>query len=264
MFLLPNWPIGYSVGLLLEDLSVGLAEHGLTMVVHPQGRVSRPVSEIWRAITPAAVVSFDDFTDDDMTAMRAAGIQVTIAVLGGKSRRRRDLEVPQQQASRIQVEHLAGQGHRRIGFAYPDDPRVRTFAVARLDGARQACAELGLYEPLVRVVPLDPAAAADAVRAWRETDPAISAICAYNDEVALAVLAGARRLGLHAPADLAVIGVDDIPSAALAAPPLTTVQIDPGSLADHIVTSVTRALAGQPPLRGRPSAITNLIVRESA
>ena len=76
--------------------------------------------------------------------MRAAGIQLVVALLGRSPRRGFELDYPQQRIGRMQVEHLAAAGHRSIGFAWDPDPRVDTFAQARLSGARQACADLGL------------------------------------------------------------------------------------------------------------------------
>jgi DNA-binding LacI/PurR family transcriptional regulator len=63
----------------------------------------------------------------------------------------------------------------------------------------------------VQTVPLDADAAATAVQAWRTANPPVTAICAFNDNTALAVIAGLRHVGLTAPTDLAVIGIDDTP-----------------------------------------------------
>ncbi|MFD0522811.1 LacI family DNA-binding transcriptional regulator [Paractinoplanes durhamensis] len=60
--LLPDWPIGPEVGSMLGNLSTALARHGFTFVVHPGNREDRPISEIWKAITPAAVIAFADFS----------------------------------------------------------------------------------------------------------------------------------------------------------------------------------------------------------
>jgi DNA-binding LacI/PurR family transcriptional regulator len=153
----------------------------------------------------------------------------------------------------LQAEHLAG-SHRRLGYAYPAEERVAVFARPRLEGVRTACAELGLPEPHVLTVPLRPEGAAEAVRTWLAADPPVTGICAFNDEVAMAVLAGLRHLGLRAPDDLAVVGVDDVPAAAVAAPPLTTVVQDYAAIAEHHARSVVAALAGQqipaPPVKG--------------
>src|SRR5215213_9821192 len=132
--LLPDWPIGATVGAFLEHLSAALAAEGL---------------------------AFEEFEDDEARAMRAAGTEVSVALLGGSRRRPGEFGIPQQRVGRLQAEHLAAKAHRRLGFAAPDDPRVRAFAEPRLDGVRHACAELGLPEPDVRTVPLDPAGAAE-------------------------------------------------------------------------------------------------------
>lgn len=262
LLLLPDWPIGPSVGHLLEGLSAGLADHGLTFVTHPRS-TGRPVSEVWKAITPAAVVSFEELDDTEAAQLRAAGVDLTVALFGGQ-RNPQALDIPEQRTGRLQAEHLAVAGHRRLGYAWPDDPRVLGFSQPRLEGVRQTCVDLGLAEPVVRTVPLDAEAAAAAVRAWREADPPVTGIAAYNDEVALAVLAGARRCGLEVPGDLAVIGVDDIPVAALALPPLTTVKVDLEAMSRYIAESITRKLDGQPAARRPGSDIHTVVRRDSA
>jgi DNA-binding LacI/PurR family transcriptional regulator len=264
LLLLPDWPIGPAVGQLLEAMSATLADGGLTFVAHPRARVRRPVSEVWKTITPAVVLAFEELDDQDADTMRAAGVQLVVALMVRSPRQGFELEYPQQRIGRLQVEHLAATGHRRLGFAWDPDPRIRAFAQARLDGAAQACAELGLDEPDVRTVPLDPAAAAEAVHAWRSGTPSVTGVCAYNDETALALLAGLRRHGLTAPHDLAVVGVDDIPAAALAVPPLTTVTADQRSMAEYIARSIIASLNAQaaPPRPG--SDVVRIVLRESA
>ena len=51
-----------------------------------------------------------------------------------------------------------------------------------------------------------------------------------------------RRLDLLAPTDLAVIGVDDMPTSALAEPPLTTVNYDRSEMADRLAEAVDSAI----------------------
>jgi DNA-binding LacI/PurR family transcriptional regulator len=262
--LLPDWPMGPEVGAMLENLSTSLAGHGLTFVVHPRAGGSRPITEIWKTMTPAAVLAFEDLGEDDATAMRAAGVAQVVILLGRARQQRRELEVPQQRIGRLQVAHLAAAGHRQLGYAYPDDTRLRIFADPRLDGVRAACADLGLDEPVVHTVALDPEVAATAVDKWRHAEQAVTAVCAYNDEVALAVLAGLRRLSLNAPGDLAVIGVDDIPAARLAAPPLTTVTTDQQAVARHLAQTIACVIAGEPEPPRPGSDIVDVVRRDSA
>jgi DNA-binding LacI/PurR family transcriptional regulator len=194
--------------------------------------------------------------------MRAAGVALVVALLGRSRQRRRELEVPQQLIGRLQAEHLAGQGHTRLGYAYPDDERVRIFAEPRLDGVRSGCTGCGLGEPDVRIVPLDVTAAAEAVSGWRAQG--ITGVCAYNDEVALAVLAGLRRHGLGAPDGLAVVGVDDIPAARLADPALTTVTTDQAAVAEHLAATVVAAINGRPEPVASVADLVQVVRRESA
>ena len=260
--LLPDWPISPTIGALLEHPSAALAAKGLMLVVHPRSHAACPIADVWKAITPAAVVAFEDLAPEEAAALRAAGIQVV--TLAGRSGRGRDFGLRQQHLGRLQVEHLAAAGHRHLGYALPDDERVGVFARPRLEGVRQACADLGLAEPTALTVPLDPSAAAKVVRAWRATGPPVTGICCFNDNTALAVLAGMRRLGLSAPRDLAVVGVDDIPPARLADPPLTTVTTDVQALATQVAEAITALLHGEPRPRRSAPDMAHVVRRCSA
>ncbi|MEW2113726.1 substrate-binding domain-containing protein [Streptomyces sp. NPDC005474] len=77
----------------------------------------------------------------------------------------------------------------------------------RLRGVMDACIGLGSAPPVVLRTSLEIAAAARAVTGW--TSESVMGVCAFNDDTAMAVLAGMREQGL---ADLAVIGADNIPT----------------------------------------------------
>src|SRR5262245_19561299 len=120
LLLLPDWPIGPSVGALLDGLSTALAQRGLTFVAHPRS-AGRPVSEVWKAITPAAVITFEELGQAETAELRAAGIELTVALFGGH-RGASALDVPEQRTGHLQAQHLAVAGHRQLGYAWPDDP----------------------------------------------------------------------------------------------------------------------------------------------
>ena len=262
--LLPDWPIGPAVGGIMEQLSAALAAEGLTFLAHPQVTGRGDLAQLWKAISPVAVLSFGQLSPAETDSIRAAGIEVTLSLMDGAYGGRALFAGSLRRTGRLQAEHLAARGHARLGYAYPDNPRVGAIADARLDGVRAACAELGLGEPDARTIPLAPQPAADAVAAWRQQSPPVTGICAFNDQLAFAVLAGLRAHGLRAPRDMAVVGVDDIPTAALADPPLTTVTVDPAILARRAVRHVLAALNGErPPSRPGPDS-QRILVRESA
>jgi DNA-binding LacI/PurR family transcriptional regulator len=147
-----------------------------------------------------------------------------------------------------------------VGYALPDDPRLSVFATPRLNGVRAACQRLGLAPPREQQVPLDPRGAAAAVAGFLPADDPITAICADNDEIALAVLAGLRAQDLTAATDVAVIGVDNIPAAVPAAPPLTTVDFNPAAIGRHLATIVLGETENAPDTLPAPT----VVVRESA
>ncbi|BBE21787.1 LacI family transcriptional regulator [Arthrobacter sp. MN05-02] len=259
--LLPDWPVGPVIETLLDELADELAGRGLSVLVH-HGRGSRPLTDLWRAVTPRAVIGFAPFAEDDLLAMRQAGIQV-LGTLGEEHQPDADLPSRSQlEIGALQARRLAGRQGARIGYAWPPDARLEVFARDRLLGVQRACSELGLPDPHVLPVALDVPAAATAVRAWREQG--VTAVAAYNDDVALAVLAGLRAEGLACPGDCSVVGVDDVPAARLAAPPLTTVSQSIEVQARYLAALVLADLDGSVEKPGHPGHGLHLVERESA
>jgi DNA-binding LacI/PurR family transcriptional regulator len=261
--LLPDWPLGYAIGHLIQEMTIALARRNLTFVVHSSILGTRPLGEIWKALTPAAVLAFDEFSEADAAAMRSAGVQAIVAMHDPVRPTPSESITTGSAVGVVQARHLAA-SHQRLGYAYPDDHRVAVFADPRLAGERGVCAERGLPEPDVRTVSLAPAAAAEAVRGWLAADPPVTGICAFNDEIAMAVLAGLRLLGLRAPDDLAVVGVDNTLNAALSSPPLTSVVQDFPAIAEFFAETVIAALAGEPAPPEIGEHHTRIEVRESA
>ncbi|MDR6863073.1 LacI family DNA-binding transcriptional regulator [Phycicoccus sp. 3266] len=239
LYVLPDWPLGPAVDTLLDRLAGALAERGLSLLVH-HARSGRPLHELWRAVTPRAVVGLQAFSARDRDAMRRAGIHVVASSISG--------DVPdvfaatQQGIGRLQARHLIDRGHTPLGYAAPTDPRVRAFAELRLAGVQAVCEEAGLPAPVVVPLELAQGAARAAVRTWREA--AVAGVAAYNDDVALAVQAGARAEGVPCPDGLAVVGVDDIPAARFAVPALSTVSQSLDTQAEHLAAAVVAALDG--------------------
>ena len=257
--LLPDWSIGPNVIALLEHLSIGFAEHGLTFVAHPKAGAVRPVIDLWKNITPAMVLSFGDISKADQAAMRSAGTRL-LSPITGRSPGTRHIDYRHElRIGRLQAEHLAAQGHRHIGYAQTADSRLAPFSGPRLTGVRQACADLHLDEPTVFPVQLGSESASSAVLRWRSHDQPVTAVCAYNDDVALALLLAMNSLGLTSPRDLAIIGCDNTPYAEMAN--LTTIAAHPEVLAQYLVRATVRALAGQSAPRRADSARAELIRR---
>lgn len=262
LLLLPDWPLGPALSEMVERLTTELAAHGLSLLIR-QVQSHQPLSTLWHDVSPAGVISFDAVGEHDAALLREAGIPFSTSGHQPRSGPAKTVVVPQAAMGRLQVEHLAAAGHQRLGYAAPDDDRLTAFLTPRLQGVRAECRERGLRAPVVERLSLDPATAARAVAAWRERS--ITAVCAYNDDIAFAVLAGLRLAGLSAPADLAVIGVDDVPLAPLAAPPLTTIRMDLAVIARQLTVGIIAGRDGSPaPSAPDVADVIELVVRESA
>ncbi len=262
---LPLLPIGPHFAQLVEVLTDDLGKAGLSLVTHLD-QADRPMARFWREMAPEAIITFAPVDPLERRAMRAAGIYVAGLRPNQSSTGQEPdvLVVSSEDVGRQQVEHLATVGHRHLGYAAPADERLKHLVEWRLSGAAAACRELGLDAPITQTIPPSIDAAATAVAAWQQTVPHVTAVCAYNDEVAFALLAGMRASGLTAPTDIAVIGVDNIPTAPFADPPLSTIDIDVHEMSAQLTQMVANGITGKqaPPPDG--STAIRLVLRESA
>lgn len=123
--------------------------------------------------------------------------------------------------ARAATEHLLDLGHATVHhLAGPQ----RWFAARdRLAGWREALRQRGCGEPPV-VVGDWSAASGYAVGGALAADPAVTAVFAANDDMAIGLMRAMAEAGRRVPQDVSVVGYDDIPVAAYVTPPLTTVR----------------------------------------
>jgi DNA-binding LacI/PurR family transcriptional regulator len=128
-------------------------------------------------------------------------------------------------ASRQATTHLISLGHRRIAHI-SHAPLDYVSASRRLEGYRAALNAAGLpYESaLVTQADFSFASGYQAMNAILAEHTRPTALFAGNDTVAIGAMLAIREAGLSVPNDIAVVGYDDVPSAAFACPPLTTVR----------------------------------------
>ena len=127
---------------------------------------------------------------------------------------------------RLVTTHLLTRGHQAIGFlAGPPGSRSGR---RRLEGYRTALAEAGLSHNPAWIHNCSPTVEGGHEGALELLDvhPHLTALVCYNDLVAIGALQACTRLDRQVPGDLAVIGFDDIPLAALVTPPLATCRVD--------------------------------------
>ncbi|WP_194903902.1 LacI family DNA-binding transcriptional regulator [Catenulispora rubra] len=231
----PDLPIGAGISRFVEELAAALAARGLTLVTHLSGAHGRPLPDVCAAVNASAVIGFESFDPETVQALHRIGADVVLPLQSD------DLH-SMQPIGRLQAEHLLARGHRYLGYAMPAHPGLRPMAEERLQGVRDACAAAGIEPPMVLTTSLDLVDAAQAVTQWAAQS--VTGVCAFNDETAIAILAGMHDNGLTAPADFAVIGSDDIPTARLAIPALTTIAFDLHAVGRRRAEAVVASLSG--------------------
>lgn len=92
--------------------------------------------------------------------------------------------------------------------------------------------------------------------------PDVSAVFAANDQMALGVLRALAEAERAVPAQVSVVGFDDVADAADYRPPLTTVRQDFDVLGERAVTALIASIDGGAPMI--ELVPTRLIVRESS
>lgn len=142
------------------------------------------------------------------------------------------------------TQHLLAGGHRHIGFVA--GPATSRGSQQREDGYRKALAEASIDcnpDWLRHCAPtID--GGYEAAKNLLQHATEITAIFCYNDLIAVGALRACAEMGRRVPADIAIIGFDDIPLAALVTPPLTTCRVDRAALGAKAVDLLLRQIKG--------------------
>ena len=173
-------------------------------------------------------------------------------------------------AAREATRHLLGLGRSRIAHL-PYAPLAYHSSRMRLEGWRAAMQAAGLDAGARWAEAADFTAESGAEAMRRVLERARpDAVFAGNDTVAFGAMAALRDAGLRIPEDVAVVGFDDIPLAAYASPPLTTVRLPAVELvraaAEHLIERIEGTAAGDRQEEGprvRDSLAIELVVRAS-
>jgi DNA-binding LacI/PurR family transcriptional regulator len=158
----------------------------------------------------------------------------------------RTVRVENRDGARQATRHLIGLGHRRFVIGsplssfqapvfHPSATTERKLVATqpplleKLAGVADALTEAGMSihdMPIAEAcgTPEEEAAFGNGAAMLLNKAPEATAAIALTDSLALAILDQARKLGVKVPDELSVVGFDDVPEAALADPPLTTVH----------------------------------------
>ena len=179
---------------------------------------------------------------------------------GSIGRLRSDIRLDYAKGAGEAVQYLWNLGHRE--FAFIAGPQDRPSHVAYRQAVESAARELGVRPGVIEGENSVEGGELAAVRLLTRRDPPTAILCS-NDMTAIGAIRGLSRSGIRIPADVSVVGADDIAFAALTSPPLTTVRISPRRLG-ALACEVLARMLGEGQIEGRRYVLdTELVIRES-
>ncbi|MGR0318195.1 LacI family DNA-binding transcriptional regulator [Agromyces sp. ZXT2-3] len=255
LLVLPDWPLDFNLRRNIEEASLALDEAGYALITytpHPTGQ-ARP---LWESLQPDVVMAMAPWAPGQVESIRASGVTRIIP----------DPDAPieaewREEGPTLQVQHLAALGHRRIAFAGSADPRIADLVALRRRLTTEAAATLGVELAGTADIELTDASAQVMLTEWRSDG--ITAIVAYNDDVAAALVGAAHRTGIAVPGDLSVIGHDDTPLASVLEPRLSTIRVDTVGLGRFLAQLALSAVEGRPEPTVGPDLRVALVERAS-
>ena len=165
------------------------------------------------------------------------------------------------------VSHLIDSGRRRIVALGGRNTKADTTSTLRLKGYRRAMRRAGLGARHVSTKGFQRVQAADAVERLLDGSNGAGspdAVFCFSDELAVGVLRALASRGLRVPADLAVVGFDDVEDCLFTTPSLTSVRPDKKRLAAvALELLIARIDGGSGPARD-VRVDHELVVRESS
>lgn len=169
-------------------------------------------------------------------------------------------------AAELALGHLYSLGHRQIAFMhgqqFSSDSDVRWKSLVRVAGT------MGLKIKPELVVTLDrdsssPELGYPVVQQLKATGQPFTALVAFNDISAIGAIRALQDMSMSVPADVSVIGFDDIKSAAFVMPGLTTIHQPLAEIGRIATQTLLSRLHGAEIQRDEIIVEPTLVIRES-
>jgi LacI family transcriptional regulator len=177
-----------------------------------------------------------------------------------------NLVLDHRRAAELALGHLVGIGHREIAFMkgpkVSSDTEVRWQSICEVAKSMnlimkpELCAQLEVSTPFPDMgYPVTQKILASGER--------FTALFAFNDVSAIGAIRALRDAGLQVPGGVAVVGFDDIPSAAYNTPSLTTIRQPLRRMGEIAAQTLLERLRNPGPGPAEVAVEPELVIRES-
>ncbi len=202
---------------------------------------------------------------DDNALNRLEEVDVSTVVMGKLTKSNLfSVDVDNRIAARKAVDHLLELGHTRIA-CIANAPPSYSAAPERVLGYKDSLMAAGITpdDGLIQYADFDPQSGFDCMQSLLASGNGFTAVFVASDNVAMGAKSALREAGLRIPADISIIGFDDIPWAKYSDPPLTTIRLPAQRLASEACLMLLDLMKGSAPKERNLVLDTELIVRQS-
>jgi DNA-binding LacI/PurR family transcriptional regulator len=248
----------------LNALAQAALQHGFTVSVEsvraldPQSitdaidrhRDQRVAGLVVIAPVESANAALDDIPDD-----------IPLVAIDGDPRRPNGLvTVDQEAGAYAATRHLLEAGHQTVWHV--SGPSDWFDSQGRVTGWQRALTEAGAEIPPVMAADWFASSGYRAGQILARMSE-VTAVFAANDHLALGILRALHERGKRVPADISIIGFDDVPEAAYFIPPLTTIRPDFDAVAAASIELLLEQVRSGQRLAERRILTPTLVQRES-
>ncbi len=172
------------------------------------------------------------------------------------------VDIDNETGSHAAAAHLIALGHRRVG-CITGDMRY-DYSVKRYRGFERALQEADLQPAAVYMGDFTKDSGRTGVKQLLQQAPDLTALVCGNDLMALGALEALCEAGLIVPEGVSIVGFDDIPAAAEALVPLTTIRQPVVELGRQAAELLLDMIEQPGRVHRRPLLTTELVVRASS
>jgi alanine racemase len=217
---------------LIRGLGEVCNDHGLSLTMLPPSR-----GDLLRSVRSAAVdglVTIGLHPEDEIVTLIYQRQMPFVTVDGRAGSDVPSIMVDDRQGARIAIDHILAAGHRDVAMVMLEETRAEDqeeysgIGRVRLEGYLDALDAAGISRDDPRIQVIDAPCSMDGGRlvadqlAKQQQLP--TAVVCMSDIIALGLCQGLKAHELAVPADVSVVGFDDIQECELVDPPLTTVH----------------------------------------
>ena len=229
---------------LIDAFEALASQHGIDVIFthtnyDPQRLQSCIRRMIERNVDAIAVMT----SEVDDKALATASVRVPLVLMNQPAFAKLYRNVPVEYATGFKeaLEHLLSLGHKDIGFIAGPSTLSSTKRRHQEWALAMKRHKLRVRQEWVVTGDLRVQGGERAMQELMSMSPRPSAVLTSNDLMAVGALQAALHAGLRIPADVSVIGFDDLPIASMVMPQLTTIQLPRREIAAQAFTSLLQA-----------------------